>query len=367
MKELNKSILKHEIRGMKWMLLLSTLTSLFIVTVFSSYLDEGYERMFSYGIFANETPILSAFRDVNYGILIGFTLIAIVQVFIQFRSEKGQETGRFLKFLPVKKEDFFKIKLITGIINLSLAFGVLAIGIVVVRNNNMFWIKDIHSISSASEILIRLGSVENLLKEIGLIYLVILSFYTFLFMIQYTFTNTVGAIVTGILVWLAPLFIVFSSIFTLEKITSISFYNSTFLNKINVFADWLLPHIYPLDYRYLDELNLNFNSYGGNISIVDKLGMKYIIVIVLIGINIAIAYKFNKSSKVENENKVIVFKGTKNIFKLGVTVCSGLLVSIVLGEILRIQTNRILHILFILLGGLIGYLVSHRITKVEKV
>ena len=46
----------------------------------------------------------------------------------------------------------------------------------------------------------------------------------------------------------------------------------------------------------------------------DFIGAFWELNIVLIGINIAIAYKFNKSSKVENENKVIVFKGTKNIF-----------------------------------------------------
>lgn len=357
---MNKSILKHEIRSMKWMLLLSIIGSLFITIMFSIYLDTSYGDMFSRGIRANEAMIQTALRYISNMILTIFTILSIIQIFMQFRSEKDPEIGRFLGSLPVRKEEFFKIKLVTGIMNLSLAFIVLAIGIIIVRSNNMFWVQDIYSISIISGPFIEADGIVSLLKEIGLIYLIILSFYTFLFMVQYTFTNVVGGIVTGFLVWLAPVFILYSSMFTLEKLTSTAIARGFMVNGIMNYMEWLLPWIYPFGFDYKLIVGPKDVTLG-NILNIEGLWIKYIIVAVLILVNIFIGDKFNKKSKVENENMVIPFKATRNIFKVGVAICSGLLVSTILSEIMRIQISNIIHMVFIVLGGFIGYFISKRI------
>lgn len=361
---MNKSILKHEIKSMKWMLLLSILASLFLTTIFSGYLDNEYVSMFSEGLYGNSALIQEALINTMDMILVIFTVLSMVQIFMQFRAEKSQETGRFLKSLPVKKEEFFRIKLITGLVSLTLAFIVLAIGMIIVRSSNMFWIKDMYNISNTPEILIEADSVANLLKIVVLIYLVVLSFYTFLFMIQYTFTNILGAIVTGFLVWLAPIFIVISSIYTVEKLSFFDIYSSNLGNSIEAFSQWLQPWLYVLNFRY------DLPAYGiqfGSILRISNLGLKYIISLLLVLVNITIAYKFNKNSKIENENKLIAFKSTRIIFKIGVTICSGLLVSIVLSDAFMLEIPIIIDTLLILLGGSIGYLISRKITRVGNV
>lgn len=361
---MNKSILKHEIRSMKWMLLLSVLASLFLTIMFSISLDREYVSMFYDGIHGSEALVKRSLEYITVMTLVIFTSISIVQIFMQFRSEKNQETGRFLKSLPVKKEEFFKIKIVTGLINLTLAFIVLAVGLVIVRNNNMFWIKDTHALSYASKAFIKADGVGNLLKQAGLMYLVVLSFYTFLFMIQYTFTNVIGGIVTGILVWIAPIFIAISSMYTLENLGSVKIYNTPFMAAISNYSELLLPWIYVFEQDY------NILPYGiklGSMFTIPSLGLKYIICLLLILVNIIVAYKFNKSSKVENENKVIVFKGTRNIFKLGVTVCSGLLVSVILGDIMMMQISNIVYVVLVVLGGAIGYWISDKISKVGSI
>lgn len=361
---MNKSILKHEVRSMKWMLLLSILSSLFLTIMFSVLLDREYVVMFSGGIYLNESLIQTAFRHITMLGLGIFTVLSIIQIFMQFKSEKNQETLRFLKSLPVKKEEFFKIKLATGLFNLTLAFIVLAVGTIIVRNNNMFWIKDIHSISQISEAFMKSDSIQSLLKELGLVYVVVLSFYTFLFMIQYTFTNVVGGIVTGILVWIAPIFIAISSVATLGNLDSVKIYNSSFMAAISNYSELLLPWLYIFEQDY------NILPYGiqiGSISIISSLGLKYLICLVLILVNIIIAYRFNKSSKVENENTLIVFKSTRNIFKLGVTICSGLLVSAILGDAMMVQISNMVYIILMLLGGFIGYWISQKITRVGSI
>lgn len=364
---MNKSILKHEIKSMKWMSLLSILASLLLVLMFSLALDSRYGRMFSNGIDINQAIIKSALRGTTEVGLLLFVILAIVQIFMQFRSEKGQEIGRFLKSLPIKREEFFKIKLITGIINLSLAFLVLAIGIIIVRNNNMFWIKDIYSLSIIAEPFMKADGVLSLLKDLGLVYLIVINFYTFLFMIQYTFSNVVGGIVIGCLVYLAPIFIAIASMFSLEKLTSTVKIRNLWIYGIDQISRWLLPWTYAFEYENTTWI-VDKNGMGiGGIDVIENLGIKYLIILVLILVNILIAYKFNKSSKVENENMVIPFKTSANIFKVGVTICSGLLVSAILGEIMRIQMSSIIYILFMVLGSFIGYVISNKITRVGTI
>lgn len=356
---MNKSILKHETRSMKWILLLSILASLFLTIMFSIYLDGSYQMMFSNGIQINQALIQKSLRSINGIALVLFTIIAIIQVFMQFRSEKDQEIGRFLKSLPVKREEFFKIKLSTGIINITLGFIVLAIGIMIVRTKNMFWIKDIYDVSTISAPFVKADGMASILKELGLIYLIVLSFYTFLFMVQYTFINVVGGIVTGILVWLAPGFITYASVFTLER-----FISHHILGNIGRFSEKLLPWLYPFEYEY-NTWFTDANGMGlGSIMNIRNLEIKYIILLALVLVNIIIGYKLNKSSKIENENMIIPFKTSGNIFKIGVTICSGLLVSIILSEIMMLQLHGIIYMLLILLGGFIGYFISRKITTV---
>lgn len=356
---MNKSILKHEIKSMKWVSLLSIIASLGLVLLFSMNLDNRYGAMFYSGISENQAVIQDSLRYITDMVLVLFLVIVVIQVFMQFRSEKDQEVGRFLKSLPVKNEEFLKVKLIMGISNLTLAFIVLIIGMIVVRSNNMFWIQDIYSISTLSTPFIEADGILSILKEIGLLYLIVLSFYTFLIMIQYTFTNVIGGIVTGILVWLAPAFILISSLVTFER-----FFSSLISVRITTIAEWTLPWAYPFQFDYN---NAFINYHGSNIpmiSLIDYLTIKYIICLGLVLINILLAYKFNKDSKIEDENKVITFKSTRQIFKIGVTICSALLVSTILTYLFMINFSNIIYIILMILGGFTGYFISRKITQV---
>ena len=247
---MNKSILKHEIKSMKWILLLSTIASLLLIMMFNMNLANTYNNIFTYGMLVDQSVVQRALRYITEIILIFFTVISVMQVFMQFRTEKNQETGRFLRTLPIKREEFFRIKLAVGVVNITIAFVILALGVIIVRGSNMFWIKDIYNISIMPSPYIEADSIANLIKEIGLIYLIVLSFYSFLFMVQYTFYNVVGGIVTGILVWLSPIFIVLTSIFSVEKLIPFSIIDNSYVSFFNTIGEWLLPWLYPFNYDY---------------------------------------------------------------------------------------------------------------------
>ncbi|HZK32889.1 MAG TPA: hypothetical protein VFC60_00180 [Tissierellaceae bacterium] len=361
---MNKSILKHEFKSSRWILLFSTIISLFTIVIFNIRLNERYERLFRIGLRPNQAVIQDALGETIALALLLFTILSIIQVFMQFRSEKDQEVGRFLKSLPLAGKEFFKVKLITGIANITIGFIVLFIGLIAVRQANIFWIKDIYSISAYSHIFMKLDGIGTILSYLGLTYFVVLAFYTFIFMIQYTFTNIVGAIVTGILVWLSPFFIALSLIETISKLGRITLYDSSILNNINTFSDKLLPWSYVVDYDFYNIGNVLYPENLGSISFISNMGLKYGITITLVIVNIFIGYKFVKNSRIEDEEKIITFKISRQIFKIGVTICTPLLVSIIITVIMGIDLNNILFIIILLLSSYLGYFISNKITKV---
>lgn len=297
---MNKTILKHEFKSMKWMILFSTLFSIFLTVIFNRYLNNDYQMIFINGIKGNQALIQSNLRDIFSPIFLIFTGLSLIQIFIQFRAEKDQEIGRFLKSLPVKNEDFFKVKLVVGIANLTLAFIILILGFLFVRSRNIFWIEDIYKISTVSKDFLVADSAISIIADIGLIYLVVLAFYTFLLMIQYTFSNIIGGIVTGSLVWLAPIFIVSSSVWTIERFISEKTFSYTLVNllaRIRDLAEWLLPSLYPFIYDYNASIAYGSEITGRFIAPIEYIGLKYIISLGLIFINTIIAYNFNKKIK----------------------------------------------------------------------
>lgn len=361
---MNKSILKHEFKSSRWILLFSVILSLFSGVIFNMRLNETYERMMRVGLRPNQAVIHDALIAVLPLFLILFTVLSIIQVFMQFRSEKGQEVGRFLKSLPVSSKSFFKVKLITGILNITIGFIILFIALLLVRQANMFWIRDIYKISAYSHIFMKLDGISFILSYLGLTYFIVLSFYTFIFMIQYTFTNIVGAIVTGILTWLAPFFILNSLVYTISKFGYISLYNSKFINNITNFSINLLPWSYIIDHEIFNIGNRVFVENIGYISIISNIGLKYGITMVLTLVNILIAYKFVKNSRIEDEEKIITFKISRIIFKLGVTICTPLLISTIIIMVMGINPNNILFTIILFLSLCLGYFVSNKITKV---
>ena len=74
---MNKSILKHEIRSMKWMALLSILSSLILAIMFSISLENSYRMMFSNKMLVNEAVIQNALRNITGTAIVAFTILSI--------------------------------------------------------------------------------------------------------------------------------------------------------------------------------------------------------------------------------------------------------------------------------------------------
>ena len=84
---MNKSILKHEFRSSRWILLFSTIVSLFNIVLFNIRLNESYERLFRIGLRPNQAVIQESLREVIALALLAFTILSIIQVFMQFSRD----------------------------------------------------------------------------------------------------------------------------------------------------------------------------------------------------------------------------------------------------------------------------------------
>lgn len=361
---MNKSIVKHEIRSMKWVSLVFVLASLFLSLVFTYSLNERYEAVIKYGFNLNNMALLNEIRTIMYLGLVLFTIIIIIQVYMQFRSEKDREVGRFMKSLPIESKEFFKIKLFMGFLNIIAATMVLLFGIVVVKNQNMFWLKDIHLTSSIPETSKYLTSLPFLMKEFSLFILICLSFYSFLMMIQYTFNNTIGAIVTGFLTWLAPVFIVLGSLNAYIEITA-SYYlkDLAWVEWIYENVYWLMPWTY---FARTDTIPYVHNNLEVRLTMIENFGPKIIISLGLIGIFSLVAYIFASRSRVEDEDRIISFSSFAFLFVVGVSLCSGLLTSLIFTGVMPFNISGSLLLGLSLLGGFVGFLISNNIRKVGR-
>lgn len=345
---MNKSIIKHELRSLKWIFALGLLVNIIILAGFNQSIDITYTNIFVNGLPMNQSIFNLDFYRMSASIVIGFMLVSVLQVYIQFQSEKKQEVSRFIKSLPIKDENLSITKILLGILNITILFVILYIGLLVIKHNNMFWVEDIYNTSNVRDSIMAL---DQLIYPLFLIYLATVCFYTFLVMVQYMVSNNLASIVIGILVWFAPMFIVLTT-----KLV-VGYYNMSLgINWVSTF--WLNPSFYIVDLEYL--------ILGGTSgAIVRKLNIHYLISLVLIIVNIIFAIRISMKNLIEDENKFIPLKSVRFIFILGVTICSSLLVSYIYLGLLDRSYYAVRPTIALIAGGLLGFVVSRRIARIN--
>ncbi len=371
MMKLNKALVKHETRNMKWMLLYFLIVAVGGIITFNASLNSEYMEMIRRGITPDKSIILSSVTSALQAIAAFAPIGIIMLVYLQFKDSKSVEVGNFLKALPISNKEYFITKLLGGLISLTLPTIVLIAGILAVRSNNMIWISDIHSISIFPETVAKADSIINIASVLVMSYLVAIATYAFLFMIQYVVMNISAGIFIGALVWFSPTFIVMSVYMLYEQFFIKG--SEAIIKLERVIGNYIEPWSFPIDmdhFFFFDGAKYNpiFDEVNINIMYYDGLLIKIIISLIVAVASITGGYVLSKKSKVEDSDTLISFKWARRAFIAGVTVCSALL----LGMILMTVTGRYnttgfltLHIT-LLIGAVIGLLVSKQITAVKS-
>lgn len=371
--KINKALVKHEARNMKWMLLYFLAVSIGGLLAFNSEMSREYMDILRLGINPDRTVVLSSIRTLLNSITVATGIGIVLMVYLQFKDSKSIEVGNFLKALPINNKEYYITKLVGGLISLTIPTIILIVGVLVIRSNNMAWVIDIQSISMFPEMIAKAESVTNIMAVLVMGYLVAVATYSFLFMIQYVVMNITAGIVIGGLIWLSPTFILISLIGLYDEVFNRYYeaYGEVLQNIAANLINYIEPWSYTLNVAYVDMINqIENSSLISNIDIMYYEGVviKIVIALIMSIISISLGYILSKKSRVEDHDKLITFKWARKVFIMGVTVCSGLLLVDISQMFLGLygQLNMItLHVILII-GSIIGYIVSKKITYIEN-
>lgn len=374
----NKALIKHETRNMKWMSFYFLLISISGVLLFNASLNAKYMEILSGDLVSDESVIILAISTVLNSIMVAIGIGILLMIYLQFKDSKSIEVGNFLKVLPISNKEYYITKLVGGLIALTIPTIILIVGVLIIRSNNMIWISDIHSISFFPELIIKSDSVVNLTSILIMSYLVAVSTYVFLFMMQYILTNIVSGLIIGMFVWLSPIFLLgsLSAIYG-GFFTRVSGFNVSLIKWQEVLLNYIQPWIYP---SHLSSFNtgesFEYNPILDNIQFMYYKGIPFKIIIMLIitVVSIAIGYVLSKKSRVEDSDAFISFKWAKRLFVIGVTTCSAFLLADIgqmffsgFGSFGSFNSLSFIMIsLIMLIGGIIGFIISRKIITVNN-
>ncbi len=369
--KINKALVKHETRNMKWMLLYFILVAIGGVMFFNTVLNGQYASFLSGMLINSESVILSAVNQLANMIALPIGLGILLMIFLQFKDSKSVEVGNFLKALPISNREYFVTKLIGGIVALTIPTLILIIGVIFIRNGNMNWINDVNSASIVVDFIVKSGSIINITTILILCYLVSISTYTFLFMIQYIITNITSGLVIGSLVWLSPLFLIGSiGVIYGRVIEKIIPSDGVLIKTAEKAYEYIQPWFYPSSMKYQDGLGEMYQGVGMNIQFVyyEGLILKIGITLLISILSITVGYVLSKKSKVEDSDEFIIFKWARVVFVIGVTVCSALLLTVIPQIFIGVygSISFIVLQIIMLVGAILGFVVSKRLIRVRN-
>ncbi|MGL4346306.1 MAG: hypothetical protein ACRCTE_13995 [Cellulosilyticaceae bacterium] len=344
--------IKHEIRSIKWM------GAYFLV------LFIGYSMVIARHIQANKVwfledmdiyqvdNIMGRVLNAKYNVLmlLAAVLGLMILVYIQFTDSKNIEVGRFIKGLPLSTTKVYGLRIICGILSYTLPFIVLVVSVVGIRLKHSEWLGDLYRMTLWQEQFTQVESVGSILLILGMYYLIMTAFYVVLVMMQYLVMNSVFALILGVMVTFVPMYL---------KMAVQAYLRRGYMSSV-----WI-PLMYGQlegreHYSFAGELNRQYLT----ISMIENIGSKLIILLLIIGTGLGVGYIATKTFKVENQSKLMPLAVVRIIFVTVGTLCMSGLAGIVWSRILRFEMETIIALVMAIVSGGIGFVVCLVISRI---
>ena len=321
-------------------------------------------RMITQPIFRTDNLywIDDAMRQFNSTIIFTIFLYGIgtmILVLKSFSQDKENDTGRFLMLLPYTLKERMKVKLGMGFSALLIGVMTLGSGMFIQRIQAKFILMDVvdgQILKMAFEEYITIGYI---MKIMLVIFLSGVGFYLFLVMMQYIINYKVSCMISSILIFYAPLFILFNC-----KNFECLKYNKIVDRGIDLIIKLLLGPIEDLSFR--SEPNVRHTIDALCIGSIENYTICWCVLIVMMAIGI---FKLSKTFSIDRNDIFIPNKVFRWIYVVGFTVCGSLL----MGDIYLLfafEQTKPLFYLFVLVGfvisGFIGFKIGHIGLKVPS-
>lgn len=308
----------------------------------------GFIESVRYRSFMSQVSDILIFTTVMYGI--GLCILVLVS----FAKDKQYETGRFLKALPYTVRERNKVKIGVGLFVYLVNFGVLTVGILVLRAISMNRLNDFYEVTMLGELSGQSNSIDNLIRIFIVFFVICIGMYLFLIMMQYLINFNIGSVISSIFIILSPLFITYS------LLIYGNFIPHTYMRVIS-----FITMIYEGP-RYSHWINGNGNVHLAHYEIMGDITIYLMVWGVLILVSILGIHKFSRNNIVEKNDQFISYKWFRYIYLIGVALCGGLLFSDLYAIFLDRRNLFIVGIVQII-GSILSFLIAYKIVHIGAI
>ncbi len=351
-----KPLIKHEFRRI---FVPGIILSLISFIVYGITLGSGINSVAERYVIGDSIPVfIDIFIEVYPIALVSSLAIIIWLVYCQFQEDKVEGTGDFIATLPYTQQENFINKVLVGTITIVTSLVIGLISTYVLFNSYEYYSEYIYSWEKFGDEIRSVSGFINIAAIMINGYLGLLICYLFLVVAQYSIYNTIGATVIAILSVVSIPYILVGIYGYIYEITNI---------RMNIYEP-ILQILYaivrsaiPIQGKYIKYQD------GGSYYLMDGLDNNYpmnllvliCITIILFTIGKILAQKYG----LRNRKTFMINKVVEYIFKIGVTICSALIPFVFSHVFLGTSSDSIFIVtLFMILSGIIGCIISHKIT-----
>lgn len=356
---MNHPLVKKEWKLLRWTMLLYGC----IFTFFTLILSDNMTRERTYHLLGErqEGIFISQLYMMN-NLMVPVLLVTImIVVAILFIHDKNNHIGKFINCLPYTRKQYFRIKYIMGMATFTVPLTFFGIALYIIRGSHLNWISRIYRYSPYEDLLKAQDGAGVLFMWLVFLWLMMLSTYSFLMMVQTLMGQSIVASIVGGTVCLVPLFLIYAIPANLSLLgMRIVIYRRNLSRWIRLFL--LGTPESELIVRNSALGPENFIDYYGRYFEVFNYQWFPLYMAILVGVIIIstlIGYYFTQIYDVEKNGEIALYSWVEKILIIGVTVCSLLLLPILIRILTGIQ-NSILTLMTMMIGGILGYWISKK-------
>ncbi|MCY6484902.1 ABC-2 transporter permease [Clostridium aestuarii] len=355
-----------EWKSVRWITLLMTLNLLLFkvlqITSRLSYIKERrLDNMYDQQVFNEQTKYWFnsiLLRQWDDGILyfIGMCICIILLVIFLFKSERENATYGFLASMPFKREEMIDVKWSIGVLSIAISFFITFIFLSIFYITNIEWIQTPYN----PYIIIPEWTIINMMLCIAI--------FSFLLFIQTLIGKNIVGGVVGSLVLVAPMGAVMivgqiiSNQFNLEYGNPLIEGFEKLSSKLDIFRI-IKTNDALIDITNSTGFHFSYDYYGSyQPYMYNSYFLKIVITVVFTVIFYLLAMYAYKRNALENNGNLILFSKLEPVFKWGVSICLGLLLSAVFG--MGYTDSIMVMDIFLVLGIIVGYFVSNKAIKI---
>jgi len=362
---INHPLVKKEWKLLKWMMLLFG-----CIFAFSAILlNQGMVNMKTYHLIGQyqEGVFMNQLYQISNGMVPILLIGLMVAVGAMFIYDRNNHIGKFMSSLPYTRKQYFGIKYLMGVITFTIPLTVFGLVLYMIRRSHLGWTSRLYHYSPYGELFKAQDGAGVLMLWLVVVWLILLSTYSFLMMIQTLMGQSIVASIVGGIVLLVPLFLSYAIPTNLNLLFGgDARYPENMVKWIGIFLFGSPEYKWIGQVSVLDQYNFMAHHTRGLHGYSYQWVPVYMTVLVVgIIITVLLGTYFIQHNDVEKNGEIVLYSWVGKLLVIGVTICTLLLLPIVIVLFTGIE-NWILTLVTMIIGGIIGYFISKKTIDMNR-